>query len=172
METVKSDINILSTSDKSQQTGLANNRSMALLSIFSLFAMAYVDYVTGYELVFSAAYLIPVSLCAWYFSRRAIWWMCIASGVAAFIVDALSGYAYSHFMIRYWNSLMCFAISLTTGLLLYRLRRTLEERKQMNEELQSALDELKRSTRKSGNCKMDYKLSVPGRNKSKWTING
>jgi len=146
MKTANGGINILSTNGKGQRLGFINSRTMALASVLSLFAMAYVDYVTGYELVFSAAYLIPVSLCAWYFGRRAIWWMCIASGVAAFCVDALSGYPYSHFMIRYWNSLMCFAISLTTGLLLHRLRRTLQERKQMNVELQSALDELKRST--------------------------
>jgi len=146
METVKGDINILSMADKSQRARIGHNRTIALASILSLFAMAYVDYVTGYELVFSAAYLIPVSLCAWYFGRRAIWSMCLSSGVAAFCVDALSGYPYSHFMIRYWNSLMCFTISLATGLLLHRLRRTLEERKRINVELQEALDELKRST--------------------------
>ncbi|HWD91299.1 MAG TPA: hypothetical protein VG938_03020 [Verrucomicrobiae bacterium] len=119
---------------------------MALISILSLFVMAYIDYVTGYELVFSAAYLIPTSLCAWYFSRRAIWLMSIASAIAAFCVDALSGYSYSHFMIRYWNSLMCGVISLATGLLLHHLKRMLEERERMNVELKGALDELKRST--------------------------
>jgi hypothetical protein len=108
--------------------------------------MAYIDYITGYELVFSAAYLIPASLCAWYLDRRAIVLICLASGIAAFCVDALSGYPYSHFMIRYWNSFTCFVISLITGLLLHRLRRTLEDRKQMNGDLQKALDELKQST--------------------------
>ncbi|HWC59570.1 MAG TPA: hypothetical protein VHC44_07730, partial [Verrucomicrobiae bacterium] len=132
--------------DKDHGMSSAGRQKMALVSILSLVAMAYVDYVTGYELVFSAAYLIPVSVCAWYLNRRAVWWMSIASGISAFYVDRLSGYPYSHFMIRYWNSLMCLAISLTTGLLLHRLKRTLEERQQMNVELQSALDELKRST--------------------------
>jgi hypothetical protein len=130
----------------SQPTPQSTRRKIALASILSLFAMAYIDYITGYELVFSAAYLIPVSLCAWYFSRRAVWFMSLASGIAAFCVDALSGYPYSHFMIRYWNSFMCFAISVITGLLLYRLKRTLEDGKQMNTDLQKALDDLKRST--------------------------
>jgi hypothetical protein len=125
---------------------LKKNRKMALISILSLFVMAYIDYITGYELVFSAAYLIPTSLCAWYFSRRAIWLMSISSGIAAFSVDALSGYSYSHFMIRYWNSLMCAVISLATGLLLHHLKRMLEERERMNVELKGALDELRRST--------------------------
>jgi hypothetical protein len=138
--------NILCAAGTGQHTPSSIRRKMALVSILSLFAMAYIDYITGYELVFSAAYLIPSSLCAWYLSRRAVWVMCLASGIAAFYVDVLSGYPYSHFMIRYWNSFMCFVISLVTGLLLHRLRRTLEERKQMNVDLQKALDELKQST--------------------------
>ena len=121
-------------------------RKMALASILSLFAMAYVDYITGYELVFSAAYLIPVSFCAWHFSRRAVLLMSIASGMAAFVVDAIDGHSYAHFMIQYWNSFTCFLISLITGLLLLRLKRTLEDRKQMNLNLQQALEELKQST--------------------------
>lgn len=117
-----------------------------MVSVLSLFLMAYVDYVTGYELVFSAAYLIPVSVCAWFFGKKSVWLMSLASGLAAFIVDAIDGHSYSHFMIQYWNSLMCLVISLITGLLLRHLKGTLEERKRMNIDLQKALDELKRST--------------------------
>lgn len=106
--------------------------------------MVYVDYVTGYELVFSAAYLIPVSICAWYFGRRTVWLMAIASGLASWLVDM--GHSYSHFMIQYWNGTMCFLVSLGTGLLLYRLKLTLAERKQMNTDLQKALEELRQST--------------------------
>lgn len=123
-----------------------NRWQIAATSILSLFIMAYIDYVTGYELVFSAAYLIPVSLCAWFFHRRAVILMSLASGLAAFIVDAIDGHSYSHFMIQYWNSFTCLAISLITGLLLCRLKGTLEERTQMNLDLQKALDELSRST--------------------------
>jgi hypothetical protein len=119
---------------------------MVVVSIASLLVMAYVDYVTGYELVFSAAYLLPVSLCAWYLGRRAVWLMSIASGLAAWFVDEIDGHEYSHFMITYWNSFTCLLISLVTGLLLQRLRRTLEERKRMNIDLQKALEEIKRST--------------------------
>jgi len=65
MKRANGGINILSTNESGQRLGFTNSRTMALASVLSLFAMAYVDYVTGYELVFSAAYLIPVSLCAW-----------------------------------------------------------------------------------------------------------
>jgi K+-sensing histidine kinase KdpD len=119
-------------------------RNMAVVSIISLLVMTCIDYLTGYELVFSAAYLIPVSLCAWYFGRRAIWSMSIASGLASLFADM--GHPYSHFMLQYFNSFTCFLISLITGLLLHRFKSTLEERKQMNHDLQKALEELKNST--------------------------
>jgi len=119
---------------------------MAVVTILSLLLMAYIDYVTGYEFVFSAAYLIPVSLCAWHFGRRAILLMSIASGLATWLMDQLSGHSYSHFMFQYWNSFTCLLISLVTGLLLHRLKQTLAERTQMNQDLKRALEELKQST--------------------------
>lgn len=119
---------------------------MAVVSVCSLVVMAYIDYITGYELVFSAAYLIPVSLCAWYFGRRTIWLMSFASGLAAWFVDMVSGHPYSHYLIQYWNGFMCIIISLLTGLLLHRLKHTLKEREQMNIDLQKALEELRQST--------------------------
>ena len=119
---------------------------MAIVSIISLLLMTYIDYITGYELVFSAAYLIPVSLCAWYFGRRAVWLMSFASGFASWFVDLLSKRSYSHSMIQYWNGFMCFLVSLITGLLLHRLKQIFKEREKMNDDLQNTLEELKRST--------------------------
>jgi glucose-6-phosphate-specific signal transduction histidine kinase len=117
---------------------------MAVVSIVSLLLMAYIDYITGYEFVFSAAYLIPVSVCAWHFGRRAILMMSVANGLASWFTDI--GHPYSHVVFQYWNSFACSLICLITGLLLHRLRYTLEERKMMNNDLQKALEELKRST--------------------------
>lgn len=119
---------------------------MAVISMLSLVAMAYVDYITGYELVFSAAYLLPVALCAWYFGRKAVCLMSFASGLASWFVDGLSGHAYAQSMVQYWNGFTCFIISIITGLLLFRLKHILTERKKMNDELKNALEELKRST--------------------------
>jgi hypothetical protein len=119
---------------------------MGLISVLSLLVMAYIDYVTGYELVFSAAYLVPTGLCAWYFGRRAVWLMALASGFASWFVDMLSGHTYSASAVQYWNGFMCFVISLVTGLLLHRLKHTLEDHARANTELQKALEDLKRST--------------------------
>jgi K+-sensing histidine kinase KdpD len=128
------------------QTSASLQWKMAVISIVSLLVMAYVDYATGYELIFSAAYLVPVSLCAWYFGRRSIWLMSIASGLASWLVDILSGHFYTYSMVRYWNAFTCFFICVVTGLLLHRLKRTLEERTRTNRDLQKALEDLKNST--------------------------
>ncbi len=119
---------------------------MGALCLGSLFLVASIDYVTGYELVSTAAYLIPVSIAAWYFDRRTVLLMCLASAFAALFVDQLSGTPYSHGSFRYFNSFTCFVISLVTGLLLHRLKRSLEERKRTNLELQRALSKLESST--------------------------
>ncbi len=119
---------------------------MGVLCLGSLFLMAYIDYITGYEVIFFAAYLIPVSMAAWYFDRRTILLMCLASAFAAHYVDQLSGTPYPHGLFRYFNSLTCFVISLVTGLLLHRVKRSLAERKRANLELQRALSKLESST--------------------------
>jgi hypothetical protein len=119
---------------------------MVAIIISSLFMMAAVDCVTGQELVFSCAYLLPISLTAWWFGRNWMIAMSITSGITAFIADEFDGYSYSHPGIQYWNAFTCVVISIVTGLILSRLKRTLTERKLANERLRSALDKLEAST--------------------------
>jgi len=118
----------------------------ATIAILLLFVMAALDYATGYEMVFSAAYLVPVSLCSWYFGRGAILMMALAGGIATWIVDRVSGQPYSHFLIHYWNSFVCFLISALVGLILYRLRMALQQKEIANSRLEQALAALERST--------------------------
>jgi hypothetical protein len=118
----------------------------AAVTVGSLFLMAFLDLVTGQEIVFSCAYLLPVSLAAWWFSRKWMITMAVASGLMAFVVDELDGYAYSHPSIGYWNAFTCCVLSVITGLVLGRLRETLEERNRKNDELREALEKLEAST--------------------------
>lgn len=119
---------------------------MVALTVASLFLMAALDYVTGQELVFSCAYLIPVSMAAWWFQRRWMIVMSVASAITALIVDEFDGYDYSHHSIEYWNASTCFLICIGTGLVLSRLRQTLLDREEANQELRSALEKLEAST--------------------------
>jgi hypothetical protein len=123
-----------------------SSAAMALLIGVSLLLMAGLDFITGQELVFSCAYLIPVSLTAWWFQRRQVIAMSFLSGITALIVDELDGYEYSHPSIEYWNAFTCFVISIVTGLILCRLKQTLSEKVKMTEELRAALQNLEEST--------------------------
>lgn len=118
----------------------------ALIIACTLLVMAALDYVTGQELVFSCTYLVPVALTAWWFGRTWTIVLSVLCGAAAFVVDEMDGFAYSHPGIQYWNAFTCFIISLVTGLVLVRLRRSLRERDEMNARLRDALQKLESST--------------------------
>ncbi len=119
---------------------------MIALTVGCLLLMATLDYLTGQELVFSCAYLLPVGMTAWWFSQRSMIMMSVTSGLTAFLVDEFDGYEYSHPAIGYWNAFTCFVISIVTGWILFRLRKTLVEREVANEELRIALEKLEAST--------------------------
>lgn len=115
--------------------------SVALLAL-----MAYLDHTTGYELVFSAAYLLPTLVCAWYFSRRVMLAMAFAGGVSTWFVDYYGGTPYSHFLFHYGNSITCFLVSGVSGLMFHKLRQSIAERDSTNECLRRALEQLEEST--------------------------
>ncbi|HWB01399.1 MAG TPA: hypothetical protein VG796_00150 [Verrucomicrobiales bacterium] len=129
-----------------KETSAFDPRTIAAACIALFVVLIYVDHSTGHEFEFSPAYLIPVSLCAWFFRPPAVWLISLGSGAATWLTDLLSGHAYSHFMFHYWNGFTCFLSTLITGLLLLRIRRTLTERQRLNDHLAKALDELKSST--------------------------
>ena len=117
-----------------------------IFAVSSLLLMAYLDHITGNEVVFSAAYLVPVAICGWHLSRTSVLLMSVAGGVVTWVVDWVGGHSYSHFLIHYWNSFACTLISGIVGLVLHRLRRILADRESKNEELRRALEALERST--------------------------
>lgn len=101
--------------------------AMGAAILGSLLLMAGLDYVTGQEIVFSAAYLVPVALTAWFFSRGWTVAMAAVSGLAAWTVDLLDGLEYTHPGIEYWNAATCFAISCVAGYVLSRLKQSLKD---------------------------------------------
>jgi K+-sensing histidine kinase KdpD len=121
-------------------------RMILVASFLSLLVMACIDYFTGIELIFSAAYLVPVALCAWYLGPWETWVMSILGGVVSWYVDRVSDHVYSHYAVQYWNAFVCFLICIVCGLLLLKLRRLMREREQVNDDLRRSLEELARST--------------------------
>ena len=117
-----------------------------LASLANLLVLSYIVYLAGYHFLFFVFFFIPVSLCGWYLGRLAVVCMAILSGVSWCVVDILSNHQYPFEVFRYANSLICFLAFASIGLLLQRLRQSLQEQLKVRRELEMALDEIKRST--------------------------
>lgn len=116
------------------------------VSVLTLAAVSYADYVTGDEFLFFVFYFIPVGLCAWYLGQTATLSMAALSGVSWFVVDRLGGRLYPHEWFRYWNSFTCFLAFAILGLVTCHLQESREEELKARRELEKSLAELRAST--------------------------
>lgn len=117
-----------------------------LTSLLTLATVSYVDYTTGYELLFFVFYFIPVGLCGWYIGWLATFGMALLSGIAWFFVDIASEHYYPHEAFRYWNGFICFLAFAIIGFVLHRLRQSREKERQARRELEQSLAALHEST--------------------------
>jgi len=139
--------------------------------VATLAAISYIDYLTRFQFLLFIFYFIPVSLCGWYLGRSAVVGMAILTGVSWCFVDILAEHHYPHEAFRYCNSLICFIAFATIGLLLQRLRQSLQEQVRVRRQLEQTLDDLTRSTEQARNlqkqlhvvCAWSKKIKVEGR---------
>jgi ribosomal 50S subunit-associated protein YjgA (DUF615 family) len=86
-------------------------------------------------------------------------------------VDILSDHQYPFEVFRYANSLICFLAFVIIGLLLQRLRQSVTEQLCVRQELEKALDEIRRSTEEARKlqgqlqvvCAWTKRINVEGR---------
>jgi diguanylate cyclase (GGDEF)-like protein len=62
------------------------------------------DYLTGYELIFSIFYLLPISIFAWSVSTQAGIAVAILSEITETSTDLLGGLYFSHIFVHSWNA--------------------------------------------------------------------
>jgi len=90
------------------------------------------DYVTGFEVSFSIFYLAPIALAAWYGGgHRMGVLLCILSACLWLSVDLVSGHAYTHAPIVFWNAGVRFGFFIFISLLISVLRRKLDSESRM-----------------------------------------
>jgi K+-sensing histidine kinase KdpD len=117
-----------------------------LVSLLTLATVSYVDYVTGYELLFFVFYFIPVGLCARYLGRVATLGIALLSAVSWFFVDVFSAHQYPHEAFRYWNAFICFLAFAIVGLVLHSLKQSRDKEQKARRDLEQSLAELQEST--------------------------
>ncbi len=137
-------------SQSHMQTGFFTKRAVLAAAVPSgLIVIGLIDFATGFDLLMSFFYLLPVALCAWHFDRPAVIAAGLFAGCVWFAADLASNPVYENTWVRFWNAAMCTASTLGIGILLNYLRRTLREREEANAALQAALTKLEASTKEA-----------------------
>jgi hypothetical protein len=117
-----------------------------LASLLALLGVTYVDYITGYDVLFHVFYFLPVALCGWFLGWGSTLSMAALCGGCWLLVDKLTSHPYAHEGVRYWNTFICFVAFAIIGLAVHGLRRALREQRRAQQELAKVLEDLRRST--------------------------
>jgi diguanylate cyclase (GGDEF)-like protein len=94
-------------------------------------AIGGLDYLTGYEIAFSAFYLFPISLLTWFAGRRSGIAASIASALVGLLADMETGHSAAQPAIYIWNSLIRLSFFTIVTLLISALRKAHEREKEL-----------------------------------------
>src|SRR5580765_1872283 len=86
-----------------------------------------VDYLTGFEVLFSAFYLLEVGLASWFVGRGFGMVMSVLSAVVWIGGDVAAGAPYSHPFVPIWNATILVVVYFSVVWILTSLRRLHEE---------------------------------------------
>jgi signal transduction histidine kinase len=110
-----------------------------------MFAIVFVDYVTGYEVSVYPFYAVPILLMVWFGDLRVAIVLSVISTVAWWTVDLATNHTYSTEWVRIWEAtmrLMFFGLVLFAGWSVKRQRREVRARIELLEHSQSLEDEI------------------------------
>ena len=89
------------------------------------------DFLTGYEISFSAFYVLPISLITWITNRWIGLLASLASATVWLCADLATNHLYSHPLIPAWNTLIRFAFFIIITILLSALKRALQRESEL-----------------------------------------
>jgi diguanylate cyclase (GGDEF)-like protein len=89
-------------------------------------AIGVLDFLTGYELTFSAFYLLPIFILAWLSGQWGGLGGAVASAAVRTVVDVLGGQVYSHPVYAVWNMVMRLAVFAVVAILIATLRKNVD----------------------------------------------
>lgn len=116
-----------------------------LEAIGLIFAIAFVDYVTGYEVTIYPFYAVPILLMVWFGDLRVAIGISVTSTLLWWLVDKAVGHMYSSEWLRVWDAvvrLIFFGLVLFAGWSIKRQRREARTRIELLERSQRLEDEI------------------------------
>ncbi|MGA2508081.1 MAG: ATP-binding protein [Chitinispirillaceae bacterium] len=123
----------------------ARDRWFVAISLLSLGAVGFADYITGYELEFFVFYFIPVAVAGWAGKKSGAIALSLLSALVWLIVEYFSGQTYLHRFFLYWDAGIRLASFLSIGLLAVRVRKLLDKEHLLTGKLQKTADRLNAS---------------------------
>ena len=115
------------------------------LGFILVFFVGAADFLAGTEVSISIFYLLPISLAAWFVSKRAGIFISILSGAMELATDIMAGRSYSHPIIVHWNYAVHLGFFLIIVFILSALKKEYEKTMRLNVDLQNTLVELKKT---------------------------
>jgi diguanylate cyclase (GGDEF)-like protein len=108
-------------------TAFVNSRSaMVALALATIGVMAFLDSQYGVALSFTALYLIPVAVIAWYIGRAGGRVAALVAGLAKVTADLFPAYAPQPVAVVAWNAATIIVLSMVVGEVLTRLHAAIE----------------------------------------------
>ncbi len=100
--------------------------------------LGYIDFRTGYEFRMELFYLAPIAYVTWFCGGRYGILFSILSVMTTVYSDIMAGKQYTQFAVEFWNGATYFVFYLIVTLLL-KLRKTVQQRESLLEDLDRAL---------------------------------
>jgi len=121
---------------------------LPLFAIWALIVVAalvigFLDYYTGYEIHLFAIYFIPVGIAAWYMGQSPAVFVSFFCIIVWSISDLASHHPYSASYIQFWNGIIRLVSFLIIAFALSRLKKDFNEQRQLNADLNRALEQVK-----------------------------
>ena len=126
-----------------QHVMFSSQRKSVLSILLLICVLSLVDHLTGHEFDFSAFYLAPVGLAAWYLGPMPAVGFALLCAAVSFMADHTAGRSYSSHAVAVWNNLIYLTAFMAIGLTVARIRELLTRERQLGERLQRSLAEVK-----------------------------
>ena len=97
-----------------------------------VFALGFLDYLTGFEFSFSLFYLVPVSIAAWAVNRTSALFIAAVSSMTWYFSNILAGQDYSTPALGYWNTIVRLGFFVIVSLLLFHLKMTMQHEQELS----------------------------------------
>jgi len=111
-----------------------------VISSLMLIVIAWIDYITGYDMHFFVLYFLPVAIIAWNIGCKSSIAMAVVCDFAWYWADL--GHPYSSPILGYWNAAIELLAYVIIALAVSKLWADLDREKFLSEKLGAALGEV------------------------------